>query len=84
MSQKANMSWLKPGQSSPEGKDTDAFRAMAGCDTFYRFEQGKQRHEDRRNRGSRWVKVDENKEAFVTGVRCPAQPHRPTRPGTQP
>jgi hypothetical protein len=81
---KSEMAWLKPGQSSPEGEETDGFRAMAGCDTFYRFENGKQRHEDRRNRGSRWVQVGRNKEAFITEVRCPAQPHRPTRPGPQP
>jgi hypothetical protein len=81
---KTKMDWLKPGQSSPEGKETDAFRAMAGCETFYRFENGKQRHEDRRNRGSRWIRVGGNKEAFVTEVRCPAKPHRRPTSGPQP
>jgi hypothetical protein len=78
------MSWLKPGQSSPENLDTDAFRAMAGCETFYRFENSKQRHEDRRNRGSRWIRVDHNKEAFITEVRCPAKPSRRPISGPQP
>jgi hypothetical protein len=81
---KTTMSWLKPGQSSPENQDTDAFRAMAGCETFYRFENGKQRHEDRRNRGSRWIRVGGNKEAFITDVRCPARPHRRPTSGPQP
>jgi hypothetical protein len=81
---KSKMGWLKPGQSSESGKEIDAFRAMAGCKTFYRFENGKQRYEDRRNRGSRWIRVGGNKEAFITDVRRPARPSRRPISGPHP
>ncbi|WP_344946432.1 hypothetical protein, partial [Sphaerisporangium flaviroseum] len=76
----SNPDWSWSSGHAPEYYDTDAWRADAGCTTYYRGNNGGVREVNRLNRPSLWYKISPLVKITITHKECVADAEVPSGP----